>query len=182
MTEGSPTSTPAPAPAPAPAVGVLPKLGNLALLGLFPLVWTAPLLSTEILWVFSSSPISIWNGVQDLYETDLFLAVVVVLFAMIMPYAKTLLLVFAQFSEGETARRLLPVLEVMGRLSMTDVFLIAIYVLAYKGVGLGTVKIEWGLYAFTALVLLSIAIGYATHRSLTRPARLAARTAARMEG
>lgn len=147
------------------------KIANLALLGLFPLVWGAPLLSTEILWIFSSSPVSVFSGIGDLYETDLFLCVIVVLFAVVMPYAKTMLLVFAQFSEGETARRLTPLLELMGRLSMTDVFLIAIYVLVYKGIGLGAVRIEWGLYAFTALVLSSIWIGWATKRRLDRIAR-----------
>jgi len=156
------------------SVAVVVRLANLALLGLYPLVWTAPLLSTEILYLFATSPVSVISGVADLYETDLFLCIVVVMFAIVMPYGKTLLLTFVHFAEIDRARKLIPAVEVMGRLSMTDVFLIAIYVVVFKGVGLGAVNIEWGLYAFTGLVLCSIFIGWATHRSLEQMSKEAA--------
>ena len=45
---------------------------------------------------------------------------------------------------------------------MTDVFLVALYVISYQGIG--DVVIEWGLYFFTALVLISILTSWDTRR------------------
>ncbi len=139
------------------------KLATLALLGLFPLAWTAPLARAEVPWLFYEEDISILSGVAQLYETDLFLAVVVALFAIAAPYLKTVTLLYIQFSDREGAAQALPLVEILGRLSMVDVFLIAIYVVAVKGVE--SVEIRWGLYLFTGLVLVSIWAGYATWRA-----------------
>jgi len=56
----------------------------------------------------------------------------------------------------------------MGKLSMADVFLIAMYVVMIKGIGIGDIVIQWGLYLFTALVLASIWATWATDRALKR--------------
>lgn len=142
---------------------MLPKLVNIALLGLFPLAWQAPLARAEVSWLFYSEQISILSGVAQLYESDLLLCVVVTLFAIVTPYLKTVALIYVQFSDRDSARDALPLLEVLGRLSMMDVFLIALYVIAIKG--LETITIEWGFYLFTALVLLSIWSSWMTHRA-----------------
>ena len=55
-------------------------------------------------------------------------------------------------------------LHLMGRLAMADVFLIALYIVVVKGVGLGHVETAWGLYLFTACILASLAIGWASAR------------------
>ena len=138
------------------------KAVNLALLGLFPVAWQAPLATAEIQWLFTSETITVFSGIAELYQTDAALAVLVGLFAIVFPYAKTLLLVYAQFSDAATARALLPVIEAMARLSMTDVFLIAFYVIAYRGVG--DLQVQWGLHLFTALVLAAIWAGWETKR------------------
>ena len=39
---------------------------------------------------------------------------------------------------------------------MADVFLIALYIVVVKGVGIGKVETAWGLYLFTACILASI--------------------------
>jgi uncharacterized paraquat-inducible protein A len=49
-----------------------------------------------------------------------------------------------------------PALAILGKLAMADVFLIALYVVAVKGVGLATVEVAWGMYLFTALILISL--------------------------
>lgn len=145
------------------------KFANLALLGLFPVAWTAPLASVEIAWLFQTTPITVASGVVELYETDAALSILVALLAIAIPYVKTLLLVYAQFSDTDTARAVLPLLEALARLSMTDVFLIAFYIIAYRGVG--ELQVEWGLYLFTALVLISIWASWETKRRrfVTRP-------------
>lgn len=141
---------------------MLAKLVNIALLGLFPLAWQAPLATAEVPWLFYSEQISIFSGLEQLYEKDPFIAVIVALFAVVTPYLKTVMLIFVQFSDRESIQRILPFLEILGRLSMMDVFLVAIYVLVVRG--LEDVTIEWGLYLFTGLVLLSIWSSYMTFK------------------
>ena len=51
-----------------------------------------------------------------------------------------------------------PALAILGKLAMADIFLIAIYIVVAKGVGVGRLETAWGLYLFTFCVLLSYAI------------------------
>jgi hypothetical protein len=47
---------------------------------------------------------------------------------------------------------------------MADIFLIALYIVIAKGVGVGRLETGWGLYLFTACVLLSLWIASAEAR------------------
>jgi len=58
--------------------------------------------------------------------------------------------------------RLLPAITLMGKLAMADIFLIALYIVLAKGVGVGRLETGWGLYAFTGCVLVSLACSYLT--------------------
>jgi hypothetical protein len=44
---------------------------------------------------------------------------------------------------------------------MADIFLIALYIVIARGVGVGRVETAWGLYLFTAAVLASLALSWA---------------------
>jgi uncharacterized membrane protein len=63
-------------------------------------------------------------------------------------------------------RKVLPALSVLGKLAMADVFLIALYITLSKGIGVGRIETAWGLYLFTACILASIAIGWATEKRI----------------
>jgi uncharacterized paraquat-inducible protein A len=54
----------------------------------------------------------------------------------------------------------------LGRLAMADIFLIAIYIVLVKGVGVGRVETAWGLYLFTLAVLASLVLSHMTERRL----------------
>ncbi|MCB1363143.1 MAG: paraquat-inducible protein A [Rhodobacteraceae bacterium] len=139
------------------------RLANLALLVLFPVAWFAPLLRAGIaLPLFGLSEISVISGLQSLWQSDVALALLVTFLAVFAPYMKTIGLALIHF--GQMRRRMLPVLEILGKLAMADVFLIALYVVVVKGIGMARVEIAWGLYLFTACVLASIAIGHLTGR------------------
>ena len=56
----------------------------------------------------------------------------------------------------------LPVLHILGKLAMADVFLIALYVVIGKGAGYVTIETAWGLYLFTACILASLVISMTT--------------------
>ncbi|MDW4496851.1 paraquat-inducible protein A [Sulfitobacter sp. D35] len=135
---------------------------TLALLVLYPVAWTAPLLRAGLLPFFSLSEISVVTGFRALWDSDVFLALVVGLFGFIAPYAKTIGLALVQF--GRAPAWLARPLALVGRLAMADIFLIALYVVIAKGVGVGRVEVAWGLYLFTALILASLWIGWRTER------------------
>jgi paraquat-inducible protein A len=139
---------------------------NLALLLLYPAAWLSPLAHAGWLPYFSGNTITVLGGVRDLWESDATLAVLVGLFAVVIPYAKTLCLAAVHF--GRLGPRALPLIEIVGKLSMADVFLIALYIVMVKGVGFGHVISAWGLWLFTGCVLASMWVGYETKRKIDR--------------
>ncbi|SMX24371.1 Paraquat-inducible protein A [Boseongicola aestuarii] len=138
------------------------KIANLALLVLFPVAWFAPLLYAGLLPLFGLSEISIISGLQSLWKSDVVLALLVSFFAIFAPVMKSVGTALIQFRLASP--RLLPALHIMGKLAMADVFLIALYIVVVKGVGLGRVETGWGLYLFSALVLGQIAITFLFER------------------
>ena len=139
------------------------RLANLSLLILFPVAWAAPLMHAGLLPLFKLTQISVLSGVRALWESDRFLALVVVLFALIAPMAKVLALAAVQFNYAPA--RLLGPIKALGRLAMADIFLIAIYITVAKGLGVGRLEVGWGLYFFTALILASLAISHLSARA-----------------
>ncbi|ETA51546.2 Paraquat-inducible protein A [Rhodobacteraceae bacterium PD-2] len=135
----------------------LARWGNLLLLLLYPLSWTAPLLKAGLLPLFGMSEISVLSGLAALWQSDRFLALVVALFALVAPMAKTAGLALVSF--GLAPRCWLSTLTALGRLAMADVFLVALYVTLAKGLGVGRVDTAWGLYLFTGCILASLLFG-----------------------
>jgi len=138
------------------------RLTNLSLLILFPIAWFAPLMRAGVLPFFGLSEISIVSGLQSLWDTDVALALLVTFLAIFAPYMKVIGLALIQF--GLMRRKVLPVLEWLGKLAMADVFLIAVYIVLVKGAGHVTVETGWGLYLFTACVLASLTISHLTRK------------------
>ncbi|WP_138466916.1 paraquat-inducible protein A [Poseidonocella sp. HB161398] len=131
---------------------------NLALLVAFPVAWAAPLLRAGLLPFFGLGEISILSGIAGLWETDKGLALLVALFALVAPYAK--ILGTEAVARGWLSRRAKPVIALMARLAMADIFLIALYVVIAKGTGIGHVETAWGLWLFTACVLCSLLLSW----------------------
>ncbi|MFV2003309.1 MAG: paraquat-inducible protein A [Paracoccaceae bacterium] len=138
------------------------RLANLALLILFPVAWFAPLMRAGLLPLFGLNEISVISGLRSLWDTDIALALLVSFFAIVAPYVKTIGLALIHFQV--LRREILPILIFIGRLAMADVFLIAIYIVVIKGVGIGKVETAWGLYLFTGCIVASIAISFLSRR------------------
>ena len=139
------------------------KAANLVLLVLFPVAWFAPLLRAGLLPFFGMDEISVISGLGVLVEEAPALALLVALFALAAPMAKSLALAAVQWGGP---RRLMRPVHVLGRLAMADIFLIALYIVAAKGVGVGRVETAWGLWLFTACVLGSLLVAHLTERAL----------------
>jgi len=138
------------------------RSANLALLVLFPIAWFAPLLRAGLLPFFDLDAISVISGLRALWEKDAILGLIVTLFAIVAPIAKVAGVALVQF--GCASPRLLAPLRALGRLAMADIFLIALYIVLAKGVGVGRVETGWGLYLFTFCVLASLALSHWSER------------------
>ena len=127
---------------------------NLALLILFPVAWFAPLMRAALLPIFGMDEISVISGLQSLWGSDAVLALLVTFLAIFAPFLKTLGLALLDWNL--LSPRLLPALQILGKLAMADVFLLALYIVVVKGVGLATIEVAWGLYLFSGCILASI--------------------------
>ena len=142
------------------------KAANLALLVLYPVAWAAPLMRAGFLPLFALDEISVLSGLQALWSSDIFLALIVTVFALFAPWLKTLGLALIQF--GILDRRALAAVNILGKLAMADIFLIAVYITLAKGIGVGRIETAWGLYLFTSCILASLLISLAESRNKTR--------------
>jgi uncharacterized paraquat-inducible protein A len=152
----------------------LVKYLNLTLVVAFPVAWFSPLLTTGLLpqwqlpaWLggstlFEPDTLTVISAIQKLWETDLFLALAVTFFALVAPMLKCLGMALMHFNLLTTAAQ--PVLTMMGKLAMADVFILAIYIVIAKGIGVGQIAVDWGLYLFTAAVLTSLGVSLLTER------------------
>ncbi|AUQ98518.1 paraquat-inducible protein A [Phaeobacter inhibens] len=140
------------------------RLLTLSLLILYPVAWFAPLMRAGLLPIFGLNEISVITGLQSLWGSDVILALTVTAFAIFAPYLKTIGLALVQWGLLDT--RVQPVLHVLGKLAMADVFLIALYITLAKGIGYATIETAWGLYLFTGCILASIALSLLTARHL----------------
>jgi len=135
---------------------------NLGLLILFPLSWFAPLMRAGLLPLFGLSEISVMTGLRSLWSTDIFLALIVALFALVAPMLKTITLALIHWNLASA--RLTHGLGMLGKLAMADIFLIALYITLAKGVGVGRLETAWGLYLFTACILTSLWVSWRTEQ------------------
>ena len=140
------------------------RLLTLSLLILYPVAWFAPLMRAGLLPIFGLSEISVITGLQSLWGSDVILALTVTVFAIFAPYLKTIGLALVQWDLLDA--KVQPVLQVLGKLAMADVFLIALYITLAKGIGYATIETAWGLYLFTGCILASIALSLWTARQL----------------
>jgi paraquat-inducible protein A len=126
-------------------------------LALVPATWWLPLFVARVPFLWRQE-VSLASGLVELWRLDRFLCLVVFLFSVLTPTGKAAALVWVWYRvPAARARLLLDRLALLGKLAMTEVFLLAVIIVGLKGVGIGTVEPSWGLQAFVAVVLLSFA-------------------------
>ncbi len=129
----------------------------LASLILVPMTWWLPLFTARVPFLWRQE-VSIVSGLIELWRLDLSLFGAVLVFSVLAPLAKGLALAWVWFCVPvDRARSWLDRFALLGKLSMTEVFLLAVIIVGLKGVGIGTVEVSWGLQAFVAVVVLSLA-------------------------
>ncbi len=123
--------------------------------------WVLPIMTVERL-LFLSNEISILQGVAELWsEDEIFLAVVIGTFSVVLPAVKLALALYLWFhaeAGSRRSRRTLTVLEMAGRWSMLDVFVVALLVVAIRTSLINDVTVHPGVYVFTAAIVLSLVV------------------------
>jgi paraquat-inducible protein A len=123
--------------------------------------WVLPIMTVERL-LFLSHEISILQGVGELWsEDETFLALVIGAFSVLLPAVKLALALYLWFHAEAGSRRLhqaLSLLELAGRWSMLDVFVVALLVVAIRTSLINDVTVHPGVYVFTAAIVLSLVV------------------------
>ena len=138
---------------------------------LFPVVLVVPILSTRTFFI-SRNEIALASVALDLLRTDKVLFVVVVVFGVIVPWCKSVLSCFYWYSASTSnpgAR--FELLATLGKFGMLDVMLLAMFVVVFKGTGLGTIELRWGLYLYVFFVVASLCVSVAMRRAVAREAQ-----------
>ena len=142
-----------------PTRGVLVNLLLLAALGLLFYGLQAPILTLEKFYFFSNT-VSLLSALQQLArEAEWGLFALVGVFSVVFPVLKNLLLLLIwnfDPSQGERHRRHLRWLAAYGKWSMLDVFVVALLVVSVKLGSLAEARVEEGIYAFAASVILTM--------------------------
>jgi paraquat-inducible protein A len=117
-----------------------------------------PLLHAQQM-IFWKSTYSVWTGVVALWEAnELLLATVLLFFSIVFPVAKLAALSviwFVRLPQQQRAR-LLHRLELLGKWSMLDVFVVAILIVLVKLGPLAKVEPRAGVYVFAAAIACSM--------------------------
>ena len=133
----------------------------------------APILTLEKFYFFSTTT-SLLSALRQLAaEAEWGLFVLIGLFSVVFPIVKVLLLLLVwnfDPSHGERHRRHLHWLSVYGKWSMLDVFVVALLVVSVKLGSLAQAKVEIGIYAFAASVVLTMLLSAWIARYAVEPA------------
>ena len=119
-----------------------------------------PLLHVEKM-LFWKNEYSVVTGVFGLAEDRQYvLAAVVFFWSVVFPIAKLALLWWMWFGRADKRQRAFVTkwLDVLGKWSMLDVYIVAVLVVALKLGPLAEVTVEPGLYVFGAAVILSMLV------------------------
>lgn len=129
---------------------------SLLLVVAFPIVFFVPLLTTSF-WFFTQTNITLTHAINELFKIDKFLFTVVVVFGVVFPFLKAIMSVLCcYYFDIRSIERYLVPLSYIAKLSMLDVMLLAFFVVAFKGVGIGTVQVKYGLYVYASLITASL--------------------------
>ncbi|MFC3231111.1 paraquat-inducible protein A [Marinibaculum pumilum] len=171
MTQAQPR-TERPLRAQARGVDRLLPLAWAVTLALFVAGCALPAISIEA-WFIQTEEVSVTRAVLSLFrEGHLGLALVIAIFAGLVPLAKMAALAVLWRHPRPAARGFGRALELTGRLgkwAMLDVFVLALVVFAVQSQGLASALVLPGAYCFAGAALLSMVVTYRL-QALARPA------------
>lgn len=129
-------------------------------------IW-APMLTVTKLWWLSDT-LSVLTAIEQLARAgEWFLSIVILVFSVVFPGAKLVLLFYVwNRSVQQRSRKLLHWVNISSKWSMLDVFVVAVLVASIKMDALTNLELHYGLYVFAAAVLLIMLITHWIARRL----------------
>ena len=124
---------------------------------------SAPLLTLEKMYFFENT-VSLLSTIKGLFiQKEWFLFTVIAVFSLCIPVIKIaglLLILNMDYQVNSFLDKTLHVIEVIGKWSMLDVFVVALLLVSVKLGVLAKVDVHYGLYAFASSVLLTMTLSY----------------------
>ena len=124
---------------------------------------TAPLITLQKLY-FIENTISLVSTIKTLHQDkEWLLFFVIAIFSLCIPAIKIislLLITNVEYKQGSLLDTSLSLIETLGKWSMLDVFVVALLLVSVKLGALAKVEIHYGLYIFTASVMLTMALSF----------------------
>ena len=151
------------------ATGIAKLIGvaYVLLLIIFPFTLFVPLLKTKVFVIHDE--ISLVRAVYDLFHVDIILFTIVFVFGVVFPFVKILASLYIWYvASADRAMVWLKGTWMLSKLSMMDIFLFALFIVAFKGTGLGHVQIKHGLYLYMGVVISSVILSLALEHAIRR--------------
>ena len=133
----------------------------------FVVACVSPLFTLSKFFIFNNT-VSLVSALMELWNENYYvLFIVLFLFSVFFPLIKILLMFYLHIStriSQQRHTRLIGVLEQVGKWSMLDVFVVAILLVTIKLGPMASVEVHYGLYLFSAAIILMMLISHVMHR------------------
>ena len=144
-----------------PLTGVVINLLLLLAMALLVIGVKWPIITVEKFYFFDNT-VSLLSAVRHLWEqSEWALALLIGGFSLLFPVFKLMFLFWVwnlEDSRGQSHQRHLHWLEMYSKWSMLDVFVVALLVVSVKLGAMAQARVEYGLYAFSVSVLLTMLV------------------------
>ena len=131
---------------------------------------TLPVLTIRKIW--EQNTFSVISGIQNLYhDKQYFLAFIIFFFSVVFPIVKlfSLGVLWVARLKEEHQKSILYWLELLGKWSMLDVFVVAVIVVTVKLGVLAKAEPRNGIYVFGAAILVSMVVTFLADNLAKRP-------------
>ncbi len=151
-----------------PKQGMIINLILLATFGILSIGIFAPMLTMKYIvlgfFTWKEKTVTLASTILELYNTgEHLLFIVIVLFSICFPILKICTLLLSTnvpIAKGSLLEKGLHFTESFGKWSMLEVFVVALLLVSVKLGALLNVQVHYGVYAFAASVLLTMAMSY----------------------
>ena len=144
-----------------PKQGILINLLLMFALACLVIGVSAPLLTLEKMYFFENT-VTLLSTVKGLFlQKEWFLFIVIAVFSLCIPIIKIaglVLILNLEYAKNSFLDKTLHVIEMVGKWSMLDVFVVALLLVSVKLGVLAKVEVHYGLYAFATSVLITMSI------------------------
>jgi len=122
---------------------------------------SAPLLTLEKMYFFENT-VTLISTIKGLYlQKEWFLFIVIAVFSLCIPVIKIaglVLILNLEYAKNSFLDKTLHIIELVGKWSMLDVFVVALLLVSVKLGVLAKVEVHYGLYAFATSVLITMSL------------------------